>query len=703
MSTPKNRDHQFTLTWRAIELLGKGLYSNPWSALSELVANGFDAGATEVLVHINSSSPRNSTVDIIDNGTGMNESGLETYVRIGYDKRHDAHVHGEKVMGRKGIGKLAALYLSPVVHLRTKHDAEESAWMIDAREDAKSDLDTAPSLIRSTFPTDLVNEPIWREHRSGTWIHLPAVNLERFGPRAFEALESLLANQFLPRKDRRIGLWVTNSRTDKENAIAGSLRKKYQPALRQVAYRNLLAIEHAFTADHPDPEKLGSSARHVTVPAPRPGGEARVVPQRSLAMKLPSKFESQALQRRVVDGKIDGVKYALTGWIGIHATIRLSSAQSNDPRFHKNKYYNPAQIRLYVRGKLASEHLLNQLGLTRQYLNYIEGEISFDVLDANELPDIATASRQDFDESDYRSVLLKELVRPIVTRLASQREKILREIADEAAVQEQDRKSRAKKEFAEGLAADLETIGGTDENARSAIQMAAVNRVAGDVVPKEEYVVFISHSSRDGIFSQMIYAMLLARGVERHEVFFTSKPGDTDGFEDIDALEEVIRHQIRSSNTLLFFLTSDNFMASQYCMFEGGAGWVTRSVAEYKMLNVNYDDVPEFLKGGRKILSLLAGGKIELREDVHQYLLKLVLNPMIEHVNRGRRIAARLEVLPFEVPVIPSELERVKEGRELSAYFDPMLVEHWAHYVTPHADEYAAAYGKRAKKRSRSL
>ena len=47
MSNEKKVD--FTFGWLALKLLGKSLYSNAWSAISELVANGFDAGAKKYM------------------------------------------------------------------------------------------------------------------------------------------------------------------------------------------------------------------------------------------------------------------------------------------------------------------------------------------------------------------------------------------------------------------------------------------------------------------------------------------------------------------------------------------------------------------------------------------------------------------------------------------------------------------------------
>ena len=108
----QNTDNQiyFNFSYFALKLLGKNLYSNPWSAISELVANGLDAQASTVKLYINMSDKAHSTIEILDNGTGMNYNDLENkYVFMGKNKRDDLPDELKNtVMGRKGIGKLAA-------------------------------------------------------------------------------------------------------------------------------------------------------------------------------------------------------------------------------------------------------------------------------------------------------------------------------------------------------------------------------------------------------------------------------------------------------------------------------------------------------------------------------------------------------------------------------------------------------------------
>lgn len=126
-----NDEASFTFSWLALKLLGRGLYSNPWSALSELVANGLDAGATEVYVYVDARDKSNAVVEVIDNGGGMSRDDIDTYVKVGYDKRKsESHnsIADASPKGRKGIGKLAALFLSPHFYLSTRHLEGASSW-----------------------------------------------------------------------------------------------------------------------------------------------------------------------------------------------------------------------------------------------------------------------------------------------------------------------------------------------------------------------------------------------------------------------------------------------------------------------------------------------------------------------------------------------------------------------------------------------
>ena len=148
----KNID--FSMTYWALKTFGKQLYANMSAAIAELVANGLDADATEVYVHMDIINKDSATIAIFDNGNGMDDSILENaYAVIGRNKRDELNEEdASKMMGRKGIGKLAALYLSNSYYVITKTEDMESprCWMLDIPE--KQQDDVIPKLIEVSYP-----------------------------------------------------------------------------------------------------------------------------------------------------------------------------------------------------------------------------------------------------------------------------------------------------------------------------------------------------------------------------------------------------------------------------------------------------------------------------------------------------------------------------------------------------------------------
>lgn len=163
----KNRNTEdaiyFNFSYAALKLLGKNLYNNAANAISELVANGLDAKAKNVYVYIDMSDKEHSIIEIIDDGIGMDYADLaQKYVWIGRNKRNDADLledEKKNVMGRKGIGKLAALYLSNNYYILTKKEDIDKVdqWEINLSVYNDSDF---PKLDRVTEKICLVNNSV---------------------------------------------------------------------------------------------------------------------------------------------------------------------------------------------------------------------------------------------------------------------------------------------------------------------------------------------------------------------------------------------------------------------------------------------------------------------------------------------------------------------------------------------------------------
>ncbi|RKY12788.1 MAG: hypothetical protein DRP65_00265 [Planctomycetota bacterium] len=103
------------ISYRIIQLFSEGLYTSPNKAIEELVSNAFDAGAHNAHVIL---SPdlvaKDSTIVVVDDGTGMDINGLKKHWIIGVsDKRNDSGIaNGRKQIGKFGIGKLATFVLA---------------------------------------------------------------------------------------------------------------------------------------------------------------------------------------------------------------------------------------------------------------------------------------------------------------------------------------------------------------------------------------------------------------------------------------------------------------------------------------------------------------------------------------------------------------------------------------------------------------
>ena len=136
---------------RLLEHLGSQMYKRRDTALAELVANAWDAGATEVTLTLPTRSydPATSVITISDDGVGMREDQVESqYLVVGRNRRTDGvdAPHGRKVMGRKGIGKLAGFGIARTIEVQTSTDGTTTSFAlkIDDLKDPTNEVTEVP-------------------------------------------------------------------------------------------------------------------------------------------------------------------------------------------------------------------------------------------------------------------------------------------------------------------------------------------------------------------------------------------------------------------------------------------------------------------------------------------------------------------------------------------------------------------------------
>lgn len=401
----------FELTYYTLKLLGKNLYTNPWTAISELVANGLDSGAPNVNVLIDLSDKKHSVIEIFDNGCGMSYEDLcEKYVLIGRNKREEASDSQSKtnLLGRKGIGKLAALFLSNKFYLSSKTENEHSTWIVDVSKYKDTDV---PSLERvENDEISFAAENVWKSYSSGTMIKLMDVDLRGIGEKKIESLKARLADFYLPESIKsKISIAICNSKGD---------NIKFVPINKIISYKTLYGIFDNSACDY-----CGKIKNEIFLTM-RGEVPEQIDTQRSTVKLIKENYAtSGTLCLKTSKGSEKEVNYNLIGWIGIHGSLNSDIQVRNNPEYNRLPYRNNT-LRLYVRGKLAVENLMPYLGNTQAFSNYIEGEISFDVLDDDDFEDVSTSNREGYNKTDERVQTLISILKPIVTSLIGARARI---------------------------------------------------------------------------------------------------------------------------------------------------------------------------------------------------------------------------------------------------------------------------------------
>ena len=191
------QEFHMTILGRTIEHLGTQMYKHRAPSIAELVANCWDAGAKNVWISVQpegSYDPVNSVVTIMDDGEGMDTSTVQDrYLVVGRNRRTDdgGTSQGRKVMGRKGIGKLAGFGLAEKVTITTwTRDKEKAVQFSMALRQLKLDAGTVEEI---KFPWSEIDKQVgWPT--SGTRITLS--ELRHTAPIEIASLCETLARRF---------------------------------------------------------------------------------------------------------------------------------------------------------------------------------------------------------------------------------------------------------------------------------------------------------------------------------------------------------------------------------------------------------------------------------------------------------------------------------------------------------------------------
>lgn len=147
----------FTVDASHISRLGLELVAKQETAVAELVKNGYDADATNVDLIFSTSDGSETSLEIYDNGSGMNIEQLEAgFMRLSTPNKvvsPRSELYKRQKAGRKGIGRFAAQRLGRRLVLETTTSQLHYGLRLEINWDefeAEQNLTSVPSTITRT-------------------------------------------------------------------------------------------------------------------------------------------------------------------------------------------------------------------------------------------------------------------------------------------------------------------------------------------------------------------------------------------------------------------------------------------------------------------------------------------------------------------------------------------------------------------------
>lgn len=546
------KEYNLNVNPRILELLGPNLYTNIYYVLAELIANAYDADAHNVYVISNKDDIR-----IEDDGHGMSyENGeINKFLNVAGVSRFsedDAKTRSgnRRKMGRKGVGKLAALSVSESVDVMTISNGEKSGFILSRRPIDGNKLQAIPDenikfcYIKDNGTAIVMKNPRYRLNKS------------------LESVKRNLLKIFpLVNEDFKIHIIRGNEKVTIDNFdenIAKSLCA-------------FISLGDEFT----DLESF--------VPNLFPERRSELVENRAPY--------TEALTLKDNTGIEHEYELKIEGWIGAYASTRGRKTTLTD--FPDNF------ISLYANKKLGEFNILPIVGQNKLNEVFVVGQLYVDLFELSELPDMALSNRQGYKSDDpryesvikyVRNILLPDILRKRVL-FSEEQKKRKNQLALETQKGNEAKLRAAVDEFktkvSENAAIGIgKLVPGSSRETIEQVISDAINKNAQTlglktIVDSQKKKILISHASKDKVLADLVYSFLLFNGVPPEDILYTSCDDEISRIPEnvasiYDYLREFFVESYSNQKIFVIFITSKNTPEAWGAMTEIGAAWITQ-------------------------------------------------------------------------------------------------------------------------------
>mgnify|MGYP000441609147 FL=1 len=565
-----NKEYKLNIDPRILELLGPSLYTNIYYVLAELVANAYDADAHNVYIIANKDD-----ITVEDDGTGMsyNNGDIQKYLNVAAVSRNtneDAETAlKRKKMGRKGVGKLAALSVSENVLIKTISDKEKSGFIL-SRYIGSDNLLTPLSDDQITFEKITGN---------GT-----AVVMQKPQYKLHSSLKAI-----------------------KRNLL------KIFPLVNENFKIHIIRGNESETIDSFDKEMITELSTLITL-----GDEFKYLceyfntPFSGKKNELLSQKASATIPISMKDRKGEEHAYnvEIKGWIGTYKSTRGRKAELTD--FPDNF------ISLYANQKMGEFNILPFVGQNKLPEVYVVGQLHVDIFELTELPDMALSNRQGYKSDDprYQAVLdyVRKVLLPDILKMRDVFVSLGKKKKEEAKLEQQRqneesfrrsvdifRKNTAKKaaaKISDRLGISTEQVEAVENILSEEINSNSPDMGIKSIIDSQKKKILISQTYPDKDLADIVYNMLVFNNVPPEDIIYTNCDDEISRIPEGDVGSSGIYNYLRdffvdsysTQKMYVIFVTSHNTKQSWGALTEVGAAWITQ--IEHKIFNI-HDFRPE--------------------------------------------------------------------------------------------------------------
>lgn len=571
------KEYKLIVDPRILKILSENLYTNLYYVISELVANAYDADAHNVYIEIGE-----DYLFVEDDGFGMNDSTIKDYLVVGLESRtEEANSYtpsGRRKMGRKGVGKLAALSIAKDYRLMTKQNNQFNGFIVT------KDIDEFGTL--QAIDVSNQNFIYTKDKTNGTRIEI--VNCE------------------------------VNIHKD-INVIAKNILKMF-PIVSEKFKIHIKYNNKEKTIDDFDKEIISQLATLMII-----GDDFEEMKNQFISSEGEIVFKekkeqiSDTITMITKTNQNKEISVCIKGWIGSYKTTKGRTKLISD--FPDN------HISIFANGKLGEFNVLPNITTTRMTEQYIVGNLYIDCFEDSDLPDMSLSNRQGYNTNDKRYIVAMEMVKSLLTEALALHDsyidlkeneknklKMQKELEDERQLRiEMDKFNSNIKEEIKKVSKNKiieENVDKILEDSKKIIQLK-------NKIKNQKKKILISHTGKDKPVADIAYEMLLVNGFDKEEIIYTNSDyeesriiGGPFGYKIWDYLKEFFVQSYVEQGIYVLFIHSSNMKNSWGAIVEVGAEWITRSSEkQHCILNISNEEINEPLRDGGIYISVNRNGK----------------------------------------------------------------------------------------------